>query len=130
MKAYLAAFLVCALGPASAQTRGESRGTPRVAGSEVTIGGQIRRVVKHSVEGQAEVHLIVIGKERDVEVHIAPAYYLAWHQFQLHPGDRVEMVARRAAGEPHYVAREITHGVRTLALRDASYRPLWKKGQK
>jgi hypothetical protein len=95
--------------------------------SEVVIRGEITKVVKHSVNGHAEVHIIVKTSEREVEVHIAPAYYLNWREFQLPVGVQVEVAARKAAGEPHFIARTIQCGARSLALRGRDYRPLWKR---
>ena len=106
-----------------------SAGAPETTGEEVVLSGTIHRVVKHSKDGQAEVHILITTGDRDVEAHLAPAYFLSWRQFQLRAGEHVEIAARKAKGDPHYLARTITAGARTLKLRDEEYRPLWKKGQ-
>jgi hypothetical protein len=116
-------------GVPSAQLPQDGRDVPAQP-AEVTISGEVHKVMKHSMNGQAEVHLLVTVDHRDVEVHLAPGYYLSWHQFQLRSGDRVEIAARKAVGESHFLARTIKSGSRSLTLRDQEYRPLWKKGQK
>jgi hypothetical protein len=97
--------------------------------AEITIKGTVQEVVRHSVEGQVEIHLMVATEGHTVEVHLAPPYYLNWHQFRLRPGEDVEILAAKAKGEPHFLARRIKCGVRTLVLRDERGEPVWRKGR-
>ena len=93
---------------------------------EVVLKGTVQQVVRHSEEGQPRIHLIVALGDRTVEVHLAPPQYLVWHQFLLQVGARVEIVAAKAKGEPHYLARSVKAGARTLDLRDERGAPLWQ----
>lgn len=97
--------------------------------AEITINGTVDQVVHHSVGGHMETHLIVLSGGRPLEVHLGPPYFLRWHDFQCRPGQDVEIIASKAIGEPHYLARRIKCGVRTIVLRDERGMPVWKKGQ-
>ncbi len=98
--------------------------------ADVVLNGTVQHVVRHSVDGRVEIHLIVFAGDREVEVHLAPVYFLAWYQFQLYAGDKVEIIATKAKVEPHYLARTVKCGSRTLVLRDERGIPLWKRGRK
>lgn len=97
--------------------------------ADIELNGTVQQVVRHSIDGRAEIHLIVSAGGREVEVHLAPEYFLAWHQFQFYAGDKVEITATKAKVEPHYLARTVKCGSRTLVLRDERGIPLWKKSR-
>jgi len=94
--------------------------------TEVVLKGIVERVLRHPGDRRPEIHVILSLGDRTVEVHLAPPHYLVWHQFQLCAGDKVEIVAAKAKGEPHYLARSVKAGARTLDLRDERGTPLWQ----
>jgi hypothetical protein len=96
--------------------------------TEVTLTGTVAQVLRHTPERRREIHLILdTAAGKQLEVHIAPAYFLAWKQFTFERGDKLELVVSKAKNEPHYLARSVTKGARTLVLRDPSGKPLWRR---
>ncbi len=94
---------------------------------EITISGTVVHVLRHTPERWREIHVVVATSEgKEVEVHIAPAYYLRWKQFNFEKGQKVELVVSRATNEPHYLGRTVIEGNRVLVWRNASGEPLWK----
>jgi hypothetical protein len=127
---FLALVALFALAPAWAV----SSETPAVRGpvydpaTEVTVTGTVAQVLRHTPERRREIHLLLdTAPGKQLEVHIAPAYFLAWKQFTFERGDRLELVVSKAKNEPHYLARSVTKGARTLVLRDPSGKPLWRR---
>lgn len=95
------------------------------AAREVVLNGTVKRIMEHLHEGPPVVHLIVAVNGRDVAVHVAPPWFLKQEGFELHTGDQVQIVGALQKDEPHYHARSVTRGSRTLTLRNAQGFPLW-----
>jgi hypothetical protein len=93
---------------------------------EVVLKGIVQQVLRHCEEGQPGIHLIVSVGDRTVEVHLGPPHFLVWHQFRLQVGVKVEIVGAKARGQPHYLARSVKAGERTLDFRDERGMPLWR----
>lgn len=93
---------------------------------EVTIKGTVQQVLRHSVDGHVQIHLMVQTSGRTVEVHLGPPHILGWRGFRCRPGQPVEIIGAKAKDEPHLLARRITCGTRTLTLRDERGVPVWK----
>jgi hypothetical protein len=63
--------------------------------------------------------------EGPVVVDLAPDWYLDRQGLRFAPKERVEVEGRRSAENVIYATR-VTKGDRTVELRDAEGRPLWK----
>ncbi|MCC7416776.1 MAG: hypothetical protein IT176_06495 [Acidobacteria bacterium] len=109
--------------------------------SETTIKGTVEKVEETAPggamgrgrgrgmgQGMGGTHMIVKTDSGSVVVHLGPTAFLAEHDLKIADGDRVEVLGSRVAmgGEDVVIAREITSGGKTLTLRDASGRPLWR----
>ena len=72
-------------------------------------------------------HLMIKTAQETIEVHVAPSWYLAEHDFNLSNKEKIEVIGSRIniAGEPAIIAREIRKGEQVLILRDQDGIPLW-----
>jgi hypothetical protein len=73
------------------------------------------------------VHLLVSSGEETVEVHLGPRYFLEDSDFEVEPGEEIEVTGSRVPmrGRSAVIAREITLGGYSLALRDSGGVPVW-----
>jgi len=61
-------------------------------------------------------------------VHLGPVWYLERQEFDLAPGQEVQVqgVCLPEKGETRLIAAQVTVGGHILLLRDASGRPMWE----
>ena len=97
------------------------------AARETVLTGTVKRTMAYLHDGPPAVHLIVAVNGRDVAVHLAPPSFLQEQGFEFRAGDQVTIVGALQKDEPHYHARNVTKGNRTLTLRDARGFPLWSQ---
>ncbi len=87
--------------------------------------GPCEKTTGRSVEG---VHLIVQAQDnRTINLHLGPASSLADVIAQLSPGQEIKFDAFRTERMPKdaYVAKSLTAGGKSFALRNDSLRPKW-----
>ncbi|OKH20409.1 DNA-binding protein [Hydrococcus rivularis NIES-593] len=74
------------------------------------------------------VHLRVRSQNnREVSVHLGPAWYLDNQDVQIQVGDRIEIKGSRVTflGQPTIIAARVRRGDRVLTLRDDNGFPVW-----
>lgn len=73
------------------------------------------------------VHLLVNTGRETVEVHLGPRFYLEDNDFEIEPGDSVQVAGSRVAmpGRPALMARKIQAGDYSLELRNEDGTPRW-----
>jgi hypothetical protein len=110
------------------------KGMPRYDPATVeTVKGTVEELKLMSF-GRARLggglHLLVNTGQQTVEVHLGPQFYLEENDFNLEPGDTVEVTGSRLtlAGKPALIAREIQAGESRLELRREDGTPLWAGG--
>jgi hypothetical protein len=96
--------------PAQDAAYGEVVGVDHVAPSDALASG---------------VRVRLGGSEGPVVVDLAPDWYLDQNGLRYSPNERLKVEGRRSKSDVIY-ARSVTQGGRTVELRDAEGRPLWK----
>ncbi len=97
--------------------------------AEVTLQGTVQdvRTFYCPLSGGEGTHLTLATDAGEVQVHVAPARFLSGKLVQFARGDQIEVVGSRI----HYlrqnalIARTITRGTETVALRSENGKPLW-----
>jgi len=99
------------------------------AATEVTVHGVVQdvRTFWCPVSGEEGTHLTITSSAGEVQVHVAPARFLNGRQWTFSRGDVVDVVGARIhyLGHDALIARSITKGTETVALRTSSGQPLW-----
>ena len=93
--------------------------------SRISKRGPCERTTGRSIEG---VHLIVQSQDnKAINLHLGPASALADVIEKLSPGQEITFEAFRTDRMPKdaYVAKSLTAGGKTFALRNDSLRPKW-----
>ena len=94
--------------------------------------GRVVTVFSESLEDtmQPGMALLLDTKTRgQVLVHLGPVWYLERQEFELQPGDEVQvkgMCEQAKSGQTEVVAYELVKGDYVLSLRDAQGRPHWE----
>jgi hypothetical protein len=73
--------------------------------------------------------LLDTKKRGRVHVHLGPVWYLERQEFELKPGDEVQvkgMCEKVTGGKLEVVAYELIKGGYVLSLRDSQGRPNWE----
>jgi hypothetical protein len=132
----LAAALLALYEPVSAQTESHThRSTPLPL---ETASGAVARVRSDGLDGCdlceacedcRSVHILLRTRSGHVEVHLAPAWYLARLEFTPAVGDEIRVVGSRArVPKGHGLAAHEIHAGRTvIRLRDEHGLPLWRR---
>jgi len=96
------------------------------AASEVTMRGEVLYVAE-SAASWAGVYVIVKDRNNEIEIHLAPAPFLAKERIDLKVGDTIKVTGSRTQWKSSEIvlARELTAHSRTVQLRSASGAPLW-----
>jgi hypothetical protein len=99
------------------------------AAAETTVRGVVEEVQDFycNVSSHEGTHLIVATATGRVQVHVAPTSFLSGQQWRFSRGDEVEVVGSRIIYQGHdaLIARTITRGPDTVAVRTANGSPLW-----
>jgi hypothetical protein len=77
----------------------------------------------------AGTHVLLDTPDGDIEVHVAPTSFLASNGFEIARHEVLDVVGSRITvnGERIIVARDITQGGRTLAVRNTDGTPTWSQ---
>jgi hypothetical protein len=67
-----------------------------------------------------------------VRVHLGPVWYLERQEFNLEPGQEVQVqgICMEEKGETRLIAAQVTVGNSVLLLRDPEGRPMWEAWRK
>ena len=125
MMRFLAFALMLVTVSCTKRSDAAASGSDYDATREVVLSGTVKRIMTYLHDGPPAVHLIVTVSGKDVAVHVAPPSFLKQQGFEFQTGDQVNIVGALQKDEPHYHARIVTKGDRTLTLRDARGFPLW-----
>lgn len=128
-----AAAITAAAAPAFAtsqilQSRQAAAYNPK---SEITLQGSVQEIRQSKADGNlAGTHLVVTTSSGNVDVHVGPESFLTANKLSFATGDWVKVsgvMASLPSGKV-FLARVITKGSQTLALRTARGFPLWRAG--
>ena len=115
----------------------DSKTEMNVAGTveKVTTGSDTAGISAHACcpeMGPGGTHFLLKTEKETIEVLLGPSSFLKEHKIEIVKGDTVEAVGSRVtiAGSPALIAREIRKGETSVALRDATGRPLWRMGHR
>jgi len=99
------------------------------AATEVRIEGVIQDIQQYwcPINGDKGTHLMVKTVDGMLEVHVAPLRFLQGNGVNFRKGDQIEVVGSMVVYEGHdaMIARKITRGDETFAVRQVNGRPLW-----
>ncbi|PIU52626.1 MAG: hypothetical protein COS90_10430 [Deltaproteobacteria bacterium CG07_land_8_20_14_0_80_60_11] len=143
----LAALLVAALiWPPAALSQGRGQGfrpcpyTPYqcpVTGvcKPMTITGKVSQVLTETLQDKMHPGMAILVDSKDkgrVRVHLGPVWYLERQEFDLEPGQEVQVkgICLEEKGETRLIAAQVTVGDSVLLLRDQEGRPMWEAWRK
>ncbi len=117
--------------PAPAPGAAGTGGMPRYdKKTETTLKGPILEVKLVETPGGVQgTHFLLKQGQQTIEVFAGPSVYLTGQGMTFAKGEAVEVIGSRVqvAGIPALLARQITKGDKTLALRDETGFPAWAK---
>jgi hypothetical protein len=73
------------------------------------------------------VHLLLKTKNKTLDVHLGPSWYIENQDVKIMPGDEVEVTGSRITfqNKPAIIAAEVKKGDEVLRLRDSDGVPAW-----
>lgn len=99
------------------------------AATEVKVEGMVEEVRQFwcPINGDEGTHLMLKTDSGILEVHVAPRRFLEGNGVSFSQGDQMEAVGSMVIYEGHeaMIARTITRGNETFAVRQPNGRPLW-----
>ncbi|MBK7835269.1 MAG: DNA-binding protein [Gemmatimonadetes bacterium] len=114
---------------AVAQPPGGGRRSPRYdAATVVTVSGEVTTVERLSSRpGMTGIHLTIKTASGTESVHLGPDAFVDGKGIVVQPRDKVEVIGSRVTWQsaPVVLARDLTRGGTTVALRDSAGFPLW-----
>lgn len=144
----LTALLVAALVlPISARSQGRGQGfrpcpyspylcsPPSNLCRPLTIKGKISRVFSETLQDNMYPGMAIMVDTKDhglVRVHLGPVWYLERQEFNLTPGQEVQVqgVCLEEQGKTRLIAAQVTAGDHVLVLRDPQGQPMWEAWRK
>ncbi len=104
---------------------------PKALCRPLTITGKITQVYTETLQDKMQPGMAITIASRNhgrVRVHLGPVWYLERQEFDLAPGQEVQVqgVCLPEKGETRLIAAQVTVGGHILLLRDASGRPMWE----
>jgi DNA/RNA endonuclease YhcR with UshA esterase domain len=123
--------LVVLAAPGQTKTKAnEEHAVPRYDPTqEVKVKWEILEIKNYDcpVSGTMGGHLTLQTAEGPVEVHLAPAAFLAEYEISFAKGDKVEILGNKVTfhDKPAVLARKVMRGQNEYTLRDAKGTPLW-----
>jgi hypothetical protein len=110
--------------------------------TETTIKGTVETVEQGVPQGRmggrgtgrgmGGTHIVLKTDKESIPVRLGPSAFLEEQKLEIAKGDELEVIGSRVTigSENVVLAREITRGGKTVKLRDASGRPLWRMGRR
>ena len=115
----------------------EEHAVPRYdPAQEVKVSGEVLEIKNYDcpISGTMGGHLTLKTSQGPVEVHLAPAAFLAEYEISFAKGDKVEILGTKVTfhDKPALLARKVFRAQNEYTLRDAKGAPLWgsRTGQK
>jgi hypothetical protein len=101
----------------------------------MTIAGKISRVFTETLQDNMYPGMAIIVDTKDhgqVRVHLGPVWYLERQEFNLQPGQEVQVlgVCLEEKGQTRLIAAQVAVGDHVLMLRDPEGRPMWEAWRK
>jgi len=101
----------------------------------LTITGKVIQVVTETLQDKMHpgMAILIDSKEKGrVRVHLGPVWYLERQEFDLQPGQEVQVkgICLEEKGETRLIAAQVTVGDSVLLLRDQEGRPMWEAWRK
>ena len=101
----------------------------------LTITGKVSRVFTETLQDHMYPGMAMLVDTKDhgqVRVHLGPVWYLERQEFNLVPGQVVQVkgVCLEEKGKTRLIAAQVTVGDSVLILRDAEGRPRWEAWHK
>jgi hypothetical protein len=101
----------------------------------LTITGKVTRVFTETLQDNMYPGMAMIVDTKDhgqVRVHLGPVWYLERQEFNLVPGEVVQVkgICLEEKGKTRLIAAQVTVGDSVLMLRDAAGRPMWEAWRK
>lgn len=131
------ALVVLAAPGQNAPKTHEEHAVPRYdPAQEVKVTGGVLEIKNYDcpVSGTMGGHLTLQTAEGPVEVHLAPAAFLAEYGISFAKGDKVEILGNKITfhDRPALLARKVFRAQSEYTLRDSKGTPLWgsRTGQK
>jgi hypothetical protein len=137
-----ALFIMALVSPLPALSQGRGQGfrpcpytpyqcLPKSLCRPLTITGKISRVFTETLQEKMHPGMAIIVDSKDhgrVRVHLGPVWYLERQEFDLAPGQEVQVqgVCLAEQGETRLIAARVIVGDHVLVLRDAEGRPMWE----
>ena len=108
----------------------EEHAVPRYdPAQEVKVKGEVLEIKNYDcpISGTLGGHLVLQTAQGPVEVHLAPAAFLAEYEISFAKGDTVEILGNKVTfhDKPALLARRMTRGQYEYTLRDPKGNPLW-----
>ena len=108
----------------------EEHAVPRYdPAQEVKVKGEVQEISNYDcpISGAMGGHLTLKTEEGVVEVHLAPAAFLAEYDLSFAKGDKVEILGNKITfhDKPAVLARKVMRGQNEYTLRDGKGNPLW-----
>jgi len=99
------------------------------AATEIKSDGVIADVQQYwcPINGDEGTHFMLQTDTGILEVHVAPRRFLEGNGVSFNKGDRVSVVGSMVVYQGHnaMIARKVTRGDQTFAVRQPDGRPLW-----
>ena len=137
-----AALMVALACPPQAMSQGRGQGfrpcpyTPYECSAKgvckpMTITGKVSRVFTETLQDNMHPGMAILIDTKDkgqVRVHLGPVWYLERQEFNLEPGQEVQVkgICMEEKGETRLIAAQVTIGNSILLLRDQDGRPMWE----
>jgi hypothetical protein len=101
----------------------------------LTIIGKVSRVFTETLQDNTYPGMAIIVDTKDhgqVRVHLGPVWYLERQEFELVPGQEVQVqgMCLEEKGATRLIAAQVTAGNHVLLLRDPEGRPMWEAWRK
>ncbi|MCK9566856.1 MAG: hypothetical protein M0Q43_12515 [Methanothrix sp.] len=101
----------------------------------LTITGKVVRVYTETLADNMQPGMAITVDSKDqgqVRVHLGPVWYLERQEFNIVPGQEVQVqgVCLAEKGETRLIAARVTAGDHILLLRDPEGQPMWEAWRK
>lgn len=101
----------------------------------MTITGKVSQVLTETLQDKMHPGMAILVDSKDkgrVRVHLGPVWYLERQEFDLEPGQEVQVqgICLEEKGETQLIAVQVTVGDSVLLLRDPEGRPMWEAWRK
>jgi len=97
--------------------------------AEVALQGVVQDVQEFycPISGETGTHLTLATEKGSVQVHVAPSRFLSTKQWRFAKGEVVEVVGSpiKFQGREALIARSLTRGTETVAVRNENGKPFW-----